>query len=250
MNPVYIYLEDFHLRLIELVQAASIVRKSYVDQSASDLKIGIRSGAALVIRDISGPVETSGSDFIIGDITIPKGTSWAAKYFVASKSTIMQDDYDRRYKAILSDYYQYLYVQGYEALISFWIDILIHPSVSSLSVRRIQGSELLKKIERECKHDQNNIRIKEVWSILKDCRNSITHSKSLLDLPKMFKSKHYEAIFNELFNLIEVDNVNQISLDFRLFHRLIQTIAEYNYQIFKFISKNKNWEYDLDVLKG
>jgi len=130
MNPVYIYLEDFHLRLIDLVQAASIVRKSCVDQSASDLQIGIRSGTALVILDISGPVETSGSDIIIDDITIPKGTSWAAKYFVASKSTIMQDDYDRRYKGILSDYYQYLYVQGYEALISLWIDILIHPSVS------------------------------------------------------------------------------------------------------------------------
>ena len=84
MNPVYIYLEDFHLRLIELVQAASIVRQSYVDQSASDLQIGIRSGAALVILDITEPVETSGSDFIIGDITIPKGTSWATKYFVAS----------------------------------------------------------------------------------------------------------------------------------------------------------------------
>jgi 2C-methyl-D-erythritol 2,4-cyclodiphosphate synthase len=83
----------------------------------------------------------------------------------------------------------------------------------------------------------------KLWKVLLEVRHSITHSNSVIEISKLKLSKHHSEIFDYLFDNLNIDEKSiQIKLDYAKFNKLIKTLSEFAFQMFKIISEKKNLE--------
>ena len=103
------------------------------------------------------------------------------------------------------------------------------------------GGKTFKKFSKQ---NNKNIKFTELWTVLSETRNSITHSSSKIKKSKLNRSKHHLAIFEYLFNSSEIDeSYIFIELDYRKFDKLIKNISEFAFQILKTLSIEEKIEW-------
>lgn len=230
----------FYNRLVRLKHSGYLIHKILNDE---DNRPFDHSVITLIISDWTGAYETSKEDITIGQILFPKGTRWDKPFPSGSHHEVDKSNWMKYSGELVSDYYQYLYVQAFESMQKSWKDILRHDDIGLLSIdQRIRNNDLITTIKRLIKHDGNTIRFSEIETILSECRHAITHSQSLLNHDKVLLSKTHTDIFMLLFDSIEyTHDKSRIKLNYPFFAKLIDFTANFNFQIYKYISINKNW---------
>jgi hypothetical protein len=92
-----------------------------------------------------------------------------------------------------------------------------------------------------------NLSFSEFWCVLSIVRHAITHSQSIIRKALVFKSLTHKLIFNHFFIYHECDQNNiEIRLNYDKLEKLIKSIAEFSFQIFKILSIQKDYDWAMN----
>jgi len=273
VNPYDSYINGFFARTLYLVHCGGYINsaiKSDLHHRISYLEVSSPvSASALVIGDWTGPTKISEHDLTIEGLHLPKGTPWKIQYHTGHTELDRVSDIETNVAVLSSHYYQYLYAQGYEAMSSFCKDMVWY-TLSNDEFFKDQvfgkrkywkkqkrdrtsiqsGESLLKMLSITYEKVLPELLLKPIWELLAECRHSIIHNVSRLEKKHVNKTSRHKHLFNALFNMEEAsDDTITLVLDFRKLQRLMQTIAEFSFQIYKAhsIRYSYKWEH---LLKG
>ena len=116
------------------------------------------------------------------------------------------------------------------------------------------GENLFKLIKKACgpnfeiysKNNNNNLRFKELWTVLSECRHAITHSQAVINLNKINKTEYHKKIFDYLFlSTVLRDNNITIELDYSSLDHLLKIVSEFAFQIYKLLSQSENLDWEI-----
>jgi hypothetical protein len=196
----------------------------------------------LILNDWTGTVSNRDRHIILGNVHIPKGTLWTKAFSSGSTHVVDLDNKQEFTDRMLSDYYQLLFVQAFEALYRSWRAIVRHDDFQLYGdTDSVNPNQLLKDMKKLSNHESNTILFPEIETVLRECRHSIIHADSLINHTKLYDSDIQRRIFRELFEAIEYNDQHELILTLDLFDTLLNFTAKFNFQIYKFISLNKGW---------
>ncbi len=238
-NPLYPTIRTFFDHIVYLKHCGKIVQNVLTYR---DSWLSTRSVMGLVLDDWTGTVSDRDRRTILGNIPIPKGTLWTKAFSSGSSHVVDLDNKQEFIQKMLSEYYQHLFVQGFEGLYRSWRAIVRHDEFQLYEdVEPIKPNDLLEDIKKLSHHESNTILFQEIDTVLGECRHSIIHAPSLINHSKSFKSDIHKRIFNGLYKTIEYNDQQELILTLELFDSLLNFSAKFNFQIYKFISLNKDW---------
>lgn len=211
----------------------------------------------------------SGSSLIISDITGPTDRGWTINFYTGHKNITMAKEYEKEIHRLISIESCYAFAQSFEGLERFFKDIVwqktqICPSFfdeikgkKSGFINNVRGDypggkklfHVVKKATGEdflssSQTNNYNLSFSEFWCVISDVRHAITHSQSKIKKTLVFKSLTHESIFNHFFMCNEYDqNILEILLNYDKLEKLIKSIAEFSFQIFKILSIQNDYEW-------
>jgi hypothetical protein len=253
MNPYKKYLDELFDRIIELRHTDSNLSKTLNESVKRYINLNgfILSGSSLVISDWTGPTDNG----------------WEINFHTGFSKSTFGENYENEVKRIISQECCYAFAQSFEALEKFFKDCIfekieIHPrrrfcfqrNYAVKTRRENLGGDRLFKLIRKIgdpyfsSYSSNNnkkLRFKELWTVLSECRHSITHSKSIIAIHKIKKSGYHFEIFKNLFFYSNNgDNSITLELDFKALTYVLDIISEFAFQVYKSISikEGLDWE--------
>lgn len=248
INPYKAHLDELFGRIIELRHTVSNIN-STLNSSVKNLtnKQGIfLSGSALVISDWTGPTDNG----------------WEINFHTGFRKITITEDYENEVKRVISQECCYAFAQSFEALEKFLKDCVFQKTPSrpkclwffrkrnakKLKRESLSGDKLFKMIKQTgdpyfsnfSSNNNKKLKFKELWTILSECRHSITHSKSIVALNKIKRTDYHFKIFKSLFLYsIKDENSVIIELDLKRLTDVLDTISEFAFQVFKSISQKE-----------
>lgn len=253
-NPYKKHLSKFFNRLIEL--------RHIVYRVSNLLNRSIKSyETAKEDRIIAG------SSLIISDITGPTDRGWTINFHTGATKATFVKSYKSEVEKTISMEAGYAFAQSYEAVESLLKDLVYQktqldpdllPRISKLlkngndRAKYPGGDQLFKMIKiasgtyfAEYSNTNNyNLRFQYFWSVLSDARHAVTHSQSIIKRRLVFKSDIHSAIFEHFFPYNEVNEEEiEIVLDYKKLERLLKSVAEFGFQIYKILSIQNNYKW-------
>ncbi len=256
MNPYKIHLDRFFNRIIELRHIALLINsnlKKSVEHIESLELNGFLSASALVISDWTGITDNG----------------WVINFHTGIRKITYKEDYKIEVENIISQECCNAFAQSFEALERFFKDSIYTKIQTDFSCKTQLGFssddiisrdnlpggeklfELIKKAGKPhfrsfSDHNNNNIKFKEFWFIISQARHAIVHSNAQIDISKIDKSKTHTDIFLKYFNSLKTgDNILIIKLDYRMLDRVLKSVSEFAFQIFKALSLNSGHEWNI-----
>jgi len=252
------YLDDFFSTLLEYRHSTNRLNKVLKKDVEIYTKKGavIHSSSALIVSDWSGPTDNG----------------WELNFHTGIFKETTKDNYESEIDKILSREFCLMYSQSFEALETFLKNCLFNKQLKDedlknyiislnnqenykLSRESMPGGEKLFSILKKAggktfkdfsKQNNKTIKFTELWTVLSETRNSITHSSSKIKKSKLNRSKHHFAIFEYLFDSSEIeDSYLLIELDYHKFDKLIKSISEFAFQILKTLSIEEKIEWNV-----
>lgn len=224
------------------------------------------------IDNLKNPEEDrliSASSLIISDITGPTDNGWTIKFHTGHTKVTLAEGYKEEAIKLISIESCYSFAQTFEGLERFLKDILyqktlLYPEFFDMikdkkfteNNRKYYpgGDKLFEFIKKATGESFNsfsqtnnyNLRFSEFWYIISVIRHAITHSQSIIPKSLIFKSKTHTGIFNHFFMYNERENEHvEIVLDYRKFEKLTNSIAEFSFQLYKLLSIQKNFDWEI-----
>ncbi len=249
VNPYKKHLDDLFDRIIELRHTSSNINSTLKAslKRYESYQVNFLSGSALVISDWSGPTDNG----------------WEINFLTGFRKITLKENYDKETQRIVSQQCCYAFAQSFDALEKFFKDCIFEkglPSKKCLfglikkypkNIKResLNGIRLFKMVKMSgdpyfSKYSENNnksLRFKELWTILSECRHSITHSKSIITVKKLKKSEYHFKVFSFLFmHSKNADGSLIIELDFKKLSDVLDIVAEFACLVYKSISLKEN----------
>ncbi|MCE6987503.1 hypothetical protein [Dyadobacter sp. CY323] len=218
------------------------------------------------------PVKTlSFTALIISDWSGEHPGNWVVRKHTGIIDSITLDNYRDETKKIISFHCCSTFAQCFERLSSFLKDIAIengriHPETLNYSDKStkeikiynrqtIPGGDAIFDIIKASsdgllmKYSKENvfkIKFTEFWKVISVFRHSITHSSSIFPVNKIPQSIYYNTLLQYLFPNTEIHQSNiHIILEFGDLSKLVSTLAEFAFQIFKIYSIKEKMEWDI-----
>ncbi len=255
-NSYYNDLRLFYERLIVLRHNAYFMNnmmnatlKSYSDVSPEHLI----SASALVISDITGVTDNG----------------WDINFHTGISKSVFANGFNDEVARLISVECCYVLAQSFEALEKLFknfvyekckLDDFFSEDIKTEKINpqdRVTypgGESLLKLIRKATKEnfnsysESNNYRLKfsVFWKTISELRHAVTHSQNIIKNEKIFKSNDYTNLARHFasFNPIN-ENESEILLDYKKIDRLIKSIAEFAYQVFKILSIERGFEWKI-----
>jgi hypothetical protein len=255
MNPYKSHLDELFQRIIELRHIASTINSTMTSsiKTYADYPGNFLTGSALVLRDWTGPTDNG----------------WEFCFHTGFRQVTLKDNYENEINRIISQECCFAYAQSFEGLEKFLKDCAFEIEESSpkcifsmfkrkpKKFRRetIGGDRLFKFIKNAgdpyfssySSKNHRDLRFKELWSILSECRHAIIHNKSKINLKRLKKTDYHLKIFKYLFpNSHFKDNFVIIMLDFMGLSQLLEIVSEFAFQVYKSISQKENLDWKID----
>lgn len=253
-NEYKIYLDTFFSTILEYKHTTKRLNVVLKKDSEKFTELGARYHSA--------------SSLIISDWTGKTDNGWEINFHTGISKETKKENYKVEINNTLSRLFCLMYSQSFEAFEKFLKDCIYLKSNSDenfkseivkklkpnqkFSRENMPGGEnlfkLIKKIdthtfEKYSKKNNINIKFDEIWKVLLEVRHSITHSNSIIEISKLKLSKHHSEIFDYLFDNLNIDEKSiQTKLDYAKFNKLIKTLSEFAFQMFKIISEKENLE--------
>ena len=197
MNPYKPYLDELFDRILELRHTTSMINSTLNSsiKAFADYQGNFISGSALVISDWSGPTDNG----------------WEINFHTGFRKITLKDNYENEVNRINSQECCYAFGQSFEALERFFKDCAMYKlptspkcrfwikKDSSKNIKRenLNGDKLFRIIKQAgdpyfseySSNNNKNLKFKELWSILSECRHAIVHSKSIIHIKKIKKNR-------------------------------------------------------------
>jgi hypothetical protein len=218
-----------------------------------------------------------GSSLVISDITGPTDKGWTINFYTGHKNVTMAEEYEKESQRLMSIESCYAFAQSFEGLERFFKDIVwqktqICPSffdeikdiekdgkksgfIENVRLKYPGGDKLFGFVKKATGKDflsssqtnNYNLSFSEFWCVLSIVRHAITHSQSIIRKALVFKSLTHKLIFNHFFIYHECDQNNiEIRLNYDKLEKLIKSIAEFSFQIFKILSIQKDYDWAMN----
>lgn len=213
------------------------------------------------------------SALILSDWTGSTDNGWEKNFHSGIFIQTAKENYKSEIEKIYSKQLCLLYAQSFESFERFLKDCLFDRIVNDENIKKYvitlfpknqnkeisrakmpSGENLFKAIKKAggesfkvfSSNNNQNIRFKEMWTILSEVRHSITHNESMIDIKRISQTTHHKDIFNYLFNSKKVsEDLILIELEYRKFEKLIKRFSEFAFQIFKILSVEENQVWDI-----
>lgn len=254
-NPYKKYLDELFSTLLEYkhtTQRFNTVLKKDAETYSKD-KATFHSMAALYISDWSGPTDNG----------------WELPFPTGSIREIEKHNYHLEVEKIIIRECCLIYGQSFECLEKNFKDCVFTKAIHNNHIddaikktlklgqksnrKTVPGGESLFKLiklsggntfKELSKKSNLNIELGILWSILSEVRHSITHSRSIIETSKINLSNHHKDIFKSLFRYSEINkDYIQIEIDYKNLDRLIKTLSEFAFQVFKILSIEENYKW-------
>lgn len=211
----------------------------------------------------------SASALIISDITGETDNGWELNFHTGVSKTVLAKEFNNEVSRLISIECCYVLAQSFEALEKLFKNFIYEKcKLDNLFFEVIKtekfnpqdrsnypgGDSLLKLIRKATKEDfnkyseSNNYKLKfsVFWKTISELRHAITHSQNIIKNEKIFKSKDYTNIARHFASFSPItQNEVEIVLDYKKIDRLLKSIAEFAFQVFKILSKEKGFKWKM-----
>lgn len=252
-NPYRIHLNSYFETIIDFKHTANRLNSVLLKdvEIFTDEKAIFFSGSALVISDWSGSTD--------------KG--WEKNFHTGILKSTMKEQYASEINSVLSREFGMMFAQCFEALERFlkniarekgkvdqvFRNLMLHADYSSqgrlkggvaiFNLIKIAGGFRFKEYSQKNNH---NFKFKEVFTVFAEIRHVITHSQANLRVDKIPATHYYKNLFEHMLPLNNLTG-DKITLlfDYKTIDRLLIYLAEFGYQIFKILSEEENYEWEI-----
>lgn len=260
MNPYQPSLQEF-LGNINQLKTRSLHFKSVLEQSVKRYD-----------NDLNREIQTiTLSALIVSDWTGPTENGWKLNYHSGATNSIRQETYIDDAYYMLSFHCQYSFAQMFERLNSLFKEWVMIRSLTDMAILEhykekekiiydrstLPGGDKLYKLimkaagenaKRYSQKNNENIRFKELWTVVSDARHAVTHSQGKISKKIAQKTKYHENLFGRLFpDSTETDSDITIQMRYRDLDRIGKLLAEYAIQFFKSLSEQEHYEWDFFI---
>ena len=259
INPFNSFLDEFFTLLIEYKHSTNRLYKVL----KKDVEIYSKEQAILHYM----------SRLVISDWTELSKNGWERNYNTGISIETPKEAYKDEIDQLLSREFCLIYAQCYEGFEKFIKDCLFNlasrnsnfykflisltKNRKSIELNRNSmpsNRNLFKALEKAGGQtfkqysivNNLNYNFKDVWFVLSESRHAITHSRSKLPKCKISNSINQLTLLDLLFNSKHIDNNTiSIELDIEKYERLIKRLSEYAFQIFKSLSIEEKFEWNI-----
>lgn len=254
MNPYKLHLEKFFSRLLELRHTAARMKTvllNSVKDFENNSEIKFISGSALIISDWTGALDNR----------------CQRNYHTGISKITFKENYKEEVDNIISQECCLAFAQSFEALERFLKDCVFTKLQKDEKYRKelnieeeilrenLPGGDKLFKwvkkagdpfFSKSSKKNNENMKYKELWTILSEVRHAITHSSSIIKCTKVKKTDYHSDVFKEFFCYSSIDEQTVlIRLDYRKLDYLVKGIAEFAFQVFKALCMEENIDWNI-----
>lgn len=201
----------------------------------------------------------SGSSLVISDWTGKTDNGWELNFHTGVSKKTEKEYYATEVNNILSTEFCLAFAQSFEALETFFKDIIYQNAVlEKATIKRDKlpgGENLFKLIKKACGEDfrkysnrnNKNLRFKQFWSTISESRHAVVHSSCRIKENKINKSADHFATFEYLFDYDKLeDGILIIRLNYRQLDKVLKHVSEFAYQVYKIFSEKEKLEYKLE----
>ncbi|BDX37803.1 hypothetical protein CYCD_11580 [Tenuifilaceae bacterium CYCD] len=255
MNPYQECIESFFLRIIELRHTAYHIN-------------GLLNNSINSIENYQSDF-ISGSALVISDWTGPSDNGWEINYHTGFRKIYLKETYSNEISRVISQECCFAFSQAFEALEKFFKDCAyiriqtiknqndtrIPLNILNLSREEMLSGDKLFELIKKCIGNEfniasgknnKNLRFKEFWTVLSECRHAIVHSNSYIKLKKVSKTDYHLGVFEYFFDhKIELNEKVMIELNYRKLDELFKKMSEYAFQIFKLLSLKESIDWNI-----
>lgn len=212
-------------------------------------------------------IYSSMTALIISDWTGPTEKGWKLPFHTGIDKVTEKENYPIEINNILSREFSLSFSQCYEALEKFLKDCVNSKIINdaeykkqigfdeNYSRKELKGGENIYKLIKKAggkrlanysKNNNNNFKFKEIFTIFSEVRHSVTHNKGYLEVSKIPNDEYYKKLFEFLFNKNKLEReVILIQFDIKLLNKSLVYLAEFGFQIYKILSEENNYEWEI-----